>query len=1212
MFNTIFRFELSYWLREYTVYVYAGIFFFLSAVTMWGLSTDAPTEIRVFSNAPMQLFKMADFYSVLLLLLIPAIAGMAIYRDYSSGAHAVLYSYPFAKMDYLAGKFLSAFLIVTCIGAMIGLGAIVGTQLPGADPRILLPFDITVYIQLYLIYLLPNMLLATCLAFAVVALTRNIYAGFIAVVLLLLLRTISGVLIAKIGSETLVALLDPMGKRAIQYYTRYWSSSEQNLRLLPMEQLVLLNRFIWISASAFLLGWVYKRFSFSLQAPVTAFKPQEDRQRTGETLHFDSFKPVYSFSALAEIRAIWRMSMFELRSMLSSWAFLTLLLGGFGVIMTMLFIANPRWETVTYPVTWQMLELPALLFSGIVNFITFLYAGMLIHRARVANTDQLVDISPWPNRVFLFSKLLAILKTQVIMLALLMIGGIATQISKGYYNFEMGHYLFELFILHMLHFTVFACLAFFMQTLIGNVYAAFFLLIFLPLGIGFIGENAPKFGLHFLNQAMFLFNQVPGLSLEWLSWSDLDGYGERLQIYFTYKFYWLLAGAVLVLMTLLFWQRGMPMSFRERISLAIERFRGRLAIGILAFTTAFLSVGGFIFYETNVNYTTLSKAQKRASIFQAEKQLGKYQDLVQPVIQDVYVEVDFFPSSRSVEMKGEYRLLNEHAIACDSLLIWHSAKMNTAYELEVPYTKLGSDTVAGMVVVDLVLLDRPLAPGDSLQMNFEQLSNESWLHRDRLIKGNGTLIDDDLLPRPGYWMDFVRKEMNMRERGDKPLPSDSSARMESFTAGNSDWIDFEAVLSTEPDQIAVTSGELQKSWNDEGRSYYHYKTAAPIPHAFAITSGRYAVKRDSWKGLELEIYYHPGHAYNIDRMMRGMKAALSYCSDNFSPFQFSYLRLVEFSQTGRVSAHAYPGVMPFGEGAGFIADVDDSESGGVDYPFSTAVHETAHQWWPFQILPADVRGAKVLSESMAEYVDVQVTRATYGEVKMRRYLKHSRRQYLRGRAGDRRDETPLMLTYPDQNHLNYAKGVLSFRTISERIGEDKFNNALRSIATEYRLKGAPFVTTEQLYAELMENTPDSLRYLVDDMLKSIVFYDNRVLNASGVLLNNGRYQVDVELMVRKYVADDSGVKSMQTFKLDKEELQSLPLNDYVDIAIFGEANSTGENSSAALYFKDIPVDKNLISLSVIVDEKPATVHVDPWFRLMEKEIKDNAFEVEMK
>ena len=148
MRRTIFNFELSYWLRQYSVYIYAGIFFFLAAVTMWGLSTEPPREIKVFSNAPMQLFKMIDLYSVLLLLLIPAIAGMAIYRDYSSGAHAVLYSYPFSKSDYLAGKFFSSFLIVTALASAIGLGAMIGTQLPGTDARMLLPFDAAVYLQL--------------------------------------------------------------------------------------------------------------------------------------------------------------------------------------------------------------------------------------------------------------------------------------------------------------------------------------------------------------------------------------------------------------------------------------------------------------------------------------------------------------------------------------------------------------------------------------------------------------------------------------------------------------------------------------------------------------------------------------------------------------------------------------------------------------------------------------------------------------------------------------------------------------------------------------------------------------------------------------------------------------------------------------------------------------------------------------------------------
>jgi ABC-2 type transport system permease protein len=46
---------------------------------------------------------------------------------------------------------------------------------------------------------------------------------------------------------------------------------------------------------------------------------------------------------------------------------------------------------------------------------------------------------------------------QIVLLAVIMIAGIAIQSYNGYYNFEIGHYLFELY--KLTHFVIWAFLA---------------------------------------------------------------------------------------------------------------------------------------------------------------------------------------------------------------------------------------------------------------------------------------------------------------------------------------------------------------------------------------------------------------------------------------------------------------------------------------------------------------------------------------------------------------------------------------------------------------------------------------------------------------------------------------------------------------------------------------------------------------------------------
>ncbi|MFT6054287.1 MAG: ABC-2 type transport system permease protein, partial [Roseivirga sp.] len=47
--------------------------------------------------------------------LFPSIIGVAVYRDYKSGMHSLLYSYPFSKANFLFAKFFSGVLIVALI-----------------------------------------------------------------------------------------------------------------------------------------------------------------------------------------------------------------------------------------------------------------------------------------------------------------------------------------------------------------------------------------------------------------------------------------------------------------------------------------------------------------------------------------------------------------------------------------------------------------------------------------------------------------------------------------------------------------------------------------------------------------------------------------------------------------------------------------------------------------------------------------------------------------------------------------------------------------------------------------------------------------------------------------------------------------------------------------------------------------------------------------
>ena len=99
----------------------AGLFDFLTVTT--GSSKIV--------NSPFGISQLFGALTALIIFLYPSIIGVAVYRDYKSEMHTILYSYPFTKGEYLFAKFFSGIFIVHFIVLFIALGIGFGFVLPG-------------------------------------------------------------------------------------------------------------------------------------------------------------------------------------------------------------------------------------------------------------------------------------------------------------------------------------------------------------------------------------------------------------------------------------------------------------------------------------------------------------------------------------------------------------------------------------------------------------------------------------------------------------------------------------------------------------------------------------------------------------------------------------------------------------------------------------------------------------------------------------------------------------------------------------------------------------------------------------------------------------------------------------------------------------------------------------------------------------------------
>ena len=154
----------------------------------------------------------------------------------------------------------------------------------------------------------------------------------------------------------------------------------------------------------------------------------------------------------------------------------------------------------------------------------------------------------------------------------------------------------------------------------------------------------------------------------------------------------------------------------------------------------------------------------------------------------------------------------------------------------------------------------------------------------------------------------------------------------------------------------------------------------------------YEVATREHNGIKLSVYYHPGHDWNVPKMLNAMGAALDYYRANFGPYQFNYARIIEFP--GYASfAQAFAGTMPYSESIGFNADTNDPTK--IDFTTYVVAHEMAHQYWAHQVIGADMQGGTMTSETLAQYSALMVMKHLYGPDKIRRFLKYELDNYLR-------------------------------------------------------------------------------------------------------------------------------------------------------------------------------------------------------------------------
>ena len=1194
---TIASFEFHQRLHRISTYVYFLVFLLLGvlfAAMSGGAIPNATVEFgtggKVLVNSPYALNAIISYVAFFGLVITAAIAGQATYQDTASNSTSFFYTSPITKFDYLAGRYMGALLIQFAIFSSVGIGAWIGVHLPWLDPTRVGPNLPLAYLQPYFLLVIPNLILTSAIFFGLAALTRRMLAVYAGSVILLIAFFIAAQLSSTLTATKIAALSDPLGGSAIDYVTRYWTPFERNTRLIPLQSFILLNRALWLGIGAAVLALTYRKFQ--LAYPAQRQKKLKTAPENGDHV-VPSAKILPAahsvFSRSASFRQLMSLSQIQFTETVRNVFFGVLLLAGFlFAVITANNVISP-FTAPTYPVTYSMLE------SATGGFFIFAFAiiifasGELVWRERDAQLNQIVDALPLQGWVLFFSKLIALMMIQVIIVLVIMAAGVVVQASHGYYRFEFGLYFTNLFGIVLIRLWILCSLAMLVHTIINNKYLGHFVMVLYliaSLAMGPLG----------LEDYLYRYGQAPNFI-----YSDMNRFGPYAKPLFWFEFYWGLAAILLAIVSNLLWVRGTEATWavRRRLFAARLSLRSLVAMGVCLLL--FIAVGGYIFYNTHIlnpYRNTFAIDEARA---QYEKKYRQYKALPEPRITDISAHVDLYPEQEYALMRGTITLENKTNAAMEkiALTVWPV----DLQPLPMPHLEIQRLSLAGgqtAILEDPALgfyvykLANPLAAHARIALEFALKYSNVGFENSRPntdLAHNGTLLGDRYMPFVGYAEDIELTDDSTRHKHGldkvKRLPKldDVAARNINAAATDADWITFEGTVSTSPDQIAVMPGYLQKEWTENGRRYFEYRVDAPILPLLSLDSARYEVRRDRWKDVNLEIYYHPGHEFDLDQMIDSMKASLEYCSTNFSPYQFRQLRILEFPRYATFAA-AFANTVPFSEAIGFITYFNPKKPDSINLPFYVTAHETAHQWWGHQVMSANVEGQTSIVETLAQYSALMIMKHRFGDVGVKKFLRFELDRYLRGRAQERNEELPLYRVDSNQGYIHYNKGALVMYAIQDYVGEDKVNQALAAFVKRFAFQGPPYPVSTDLIGYLKQVTPAEYRYLYDDLWQNITLYDNRTKSAKATKLPDGKYQVKLVVDSKKLRSDGKGQE------------HQIPEHDWIDIGVL-DANGK------YLYLQKHKIEKDESELTIAVEHQPTRAGIDPLDKLIDRAPDDN-------
>jgi ABC-type transport system involved in multi-copper enzyme maturation permease subunit len=1184
MLLQILRFETRYWFRGIMVWVF---FIIIATLFMAATSSDNVHVGGVLENtnrnAPFVIEKFYCIAAFFTLLMTTAFVNNAAARDFASNTWQMVFSTPLKRRDFLLGRFLGATIVSVVPILGVSAGMLLARYMPWADADRFGPVYWSAHLNSILVIAIPNTLLIAAVIFAVASLTRSTITSFIAALIFLVAYAVSDVFLSDIRNETLAAITDPFGARAFDLMTKYWTVSDRNRLSIGWQGLLLWNRLLWLSVSALIFAFAYNRFRFS-ERSRKAKRVEAAETAIAAPVAWPSVHASSGFGAA--IRQFLGSVRTEFFGVVKSTSFIVILLASLlNMIPALVFSDAEGYGNSSLPVTYWVCEtIAGTLYLFLVGMVTF-YAGVLVWKERDAGMAEICDAMPNPGWTAYASKFTALLGIVGMILGVAIASGVVVQAANGYTRFQLGLYVKSILVVDLSLFFFLSMLAFFIHVLSANKYVGYFAYV------AFLIVNAFIWIPLDVTSRLARYSSRPPMT-----YSDFFHFQPYIVSWLWFTLYWLAFSGLIAIATTLLWPRGRETSIGKRWNGARQQFGGGWAAVTLLTFAVFAASGAWVFYNTKVlnEIVTPKVQQKRQADY--EKTYKKYEGSPQPRIQDVHYAIDIVPETRNIVMHGEQVIQNKSTQPISEIHFTVDPDYDTEIGVDGATLTL-NDTRLNYRIYKLA---QPMGPGESRLMKFTTRSNVHGIENDvshLALVQNGTFFNNFIAPQIGYQPQGElsdkndRKKQGLKEKDLMPTLErncDEHCR-NTYLSNNSDWVNVDTVISTSPDQIAIAPGSLEKEWSENGRRYFHYKLDHFSLNFYSFISARFEVAREEWNGIKIEVYYDKDHPWNVPKMLNSIHKSLEYYIANFGPYAHKEARIIEFPRVARF-AQAFPGTMPYSEAIGFIANL--SKPDDIDMVFYVVAHEMGHQWWAHQVVGANIQGATLLSETMAQYSALMVMEHEYGRDTMRKFLEYEMDNYLKNRGRETLKERPLLTVEADQGYVHYRKGSVVMYYLKERIGEEAINRALRKMIAQFAYKDPPYPTSHNLVDAFRDETPEQYRYLIKDLFEDITLFSNRTLSAKADKQADGKYLVTIEVESKKFKGDDQGSET------------EVPVNDWIEIGALAKAKKNHRYGDV-LYRQVVKITGGRQTFQFVLPEKPYEAGIDPMQMLIDRVPSDN-------